>query len=56
MTDAKLCDGRCKALREMGYTGMKSPALFWIREKGGKTHHAGFIVAPREYERTVIEA
>ena len=46
---AKLCVGDCKALRwrlqsfacEMTKLSMKSSVLFWIREKGGKTHHAG---------------
>ena len=37
---AMLCVGRCNALREIGKVGtQKSLVLFWISEKGGKTHH-----------------
>ena len=39
---AKLCVDGCKALRlRWAKLAQNSSMLFWIREKGGKTHHAG---------------
>ena len=54
LADAKLCVDRCKALRgrlqsfaladamlgvRLAMLEQKSLVLFWISEKGGKTHH-----------------
>ena len=40
LADAKLWVDGCNALREIGNVGtQKSLVLFWISEKGGKTHH-----------------
>ena len=48
LTDAKLCVDGCKALRlRWAKLVQKSFVLFWIREKGGKTHHTGHCI-PQE--------
>ena len=46
--DAKLCVGGCKALRlRWAKLARKSSVLFWIREKGGTSHHKGHYSSPR---------
>ncbi|MDY3876471.1 MAG: hypothetical protein SOZ60_03520, partial [Prevotella sp.] len=59
-TVAKLCVGGCKALRgrlqsfalahamlcvpRWAKLAQKSSVIFWIRAKGGKTHHTGHYI------------
>ena len=48
LADAMLCVGGCNALRlRWARLAQKSSVLFWIREKGGKTHHTGHCI-PQE--------
>ena len=51
-TDAVHCGSGCSALRLRGVKlALTSSVLFWIREKGGKAHHKGSLLVPREYLR-----
>ena len=53
--DARTCGDGCKYLRgrlqvlasEM--SNLKSSVLFWIRERGGKTHSIRVTIAPRKF-------
>ena len=48
LADAMLCVGWCKALRlRWARLAQKSSVLFWIREKGGQTHHTGHCCPPK---------
>ena len=47
--DAKLCVDGCKALRlRWAKLTRKSSVLFWIREKGGTSHHKVHYSPPRK--------
>ena len=49
-TDAVHCGSGCSALRLRGVKlALTSSVLYWIREKGGKAHHKGSLLVPREY-------